>query len=176
MKKLSILLSLIFIFSLTPTAFAHNEAVLIDHTCLAKETLVFSSEEEKLDYLKSGKLSADTNYTFIVKSSITPRYSICGNCGDSGLNRYTEEREYAMYTTLCPETLNALNLDYVHKKAIYQIEDCYICEYHAETNLGRYNWYAQCNEPAGVYEQIIPGATMSQGYSAHQCIDISQFG
>ena len=160
-----LVLSICMIFSASLSGFA-NSANYIDNS--SRIEMVFSSEAERDAFVHSDQYDPSARYLFVIESSesVTTR-AVCYFCGKNTMGIATMEEDYGAAGITCP--YDPLCPDSMEKYRVFKAERCAACGNYVEINFIRWRYVVNCTITGGQFD-VIPGATMEQGYDAHECL------
>lgn len=183
MKKLIMLSVLIIIGLFSPIAYActedcvshihdgNNQQIDVPEVLLNGSFIVSESLDDlpKPILSDSGKLSKKR--MFFKENPNTTR-TICYMCGNPGLGLGVVKQEWDTRIINCPAVSTLGWGDVLVEYRHYNAEKCTYCGHNVLLDFIRTTWEVTCNAEGGSGGtwEIIPGATVSQGYDPHQCI------
>lgn len=167
MKKfLAVLLATTLCLALNINSYAYGNTDFNDETSNSVQEIIISSEDEILDFLNSENYMSGIRYSFYMENPISTR-AICYMCGKPGLGLGSVTEDWSI--TLIPCPANEWESDRLNEFRIFQVERCTTCGHELKIKQTGTKWAVECESEDRWYD-IIPGATMEDGYDPHQCI------
>lgn len=166
MKRIvSLLLAVVLCFTLGISAVASDKSNTNDSKCI-----VISNQDEMLDFLNSKDYHPGEKYSFFQPSSV-PTRAICYNCGRPGLQLGTYDEEWSSKRVPCPVEMWPTGKDGMTWYKVWDVEKCVNCGMNNKIKQTGNKYTVTCGVDAlGRTYICVPGATLEQGYDAHECM------